>query len=480
MKILFINPGYSFEELYGDLAKAGNELPPQNIAGLAAVTRNHGFITSILDCAVTKIDLAATKRKISEISPDYVGITSTTVTVENAFQIASGIKQILPSVKIIMGGPHITALPKETLEMCPAIDVGIVGEGEDTLTELLSFDNKSKPLKEIYGIVFRDHEGKIIRTADRNLIVDIDKLPFPAWDLLPPLDKFYRPPGDSINRMPAAGLVTSRGCPGRCTFCDNRTFGRKFRSHGATYVTEMIKDLVVRCGVKEIYFQDDHFMASRKRLREICDSLIEENINLTWTCTGRISKSINPEILSLMKRAGCWQVCYGIESGSQEILNIIKKDIYLDDIRRCVKMTRKAGLSVKGFFMLGNFKETEETVNKTIKFIKELPLTDFHMCYFVPFPGSSAYNDAQQYGKFDKHWRSMNLYFPKSFVPHGFTEERIEELFRKCYRAHYLKPSVILYFAKKIRNLAILRKLLVSLMAFMVFSFSNKKQESTG
>ena len=129
--------------------------------------------------------------------------------------------------------------------------------------------------------------------------------------------------------------------------------------------------------------------------------------------------------------------------------------------------------------MLGNFKETEETVNKTIKFIKELSLTDFHMCYFVPFPGSSAYNHAQQYGKFDKHWKSMNLYFPKSFVPHGFTEERIEWLFRKCYRAHYLKPSIILYFAKKIRNLTILRKLLVSFIAFMVFSFSNKKKKST-
>lgn len=474
--ILFINPGYSMKELYGDLAESGNELPPQNLAGLAAVTRQHGYETAIIDCAAMRMDMPTLLRKVSEFSPDYVGITSTTITMENAGYVATEVKKILPSTKVIAGGPHITALHGETLERFPAIDVGVIGEGEETLTELLNLMNNDKPFNETSGIAFRDPDGEIIVTQRRELIANIDTLPLPAWELLPSIKKFYRPPGDSINRMPAVGLVTSRGCPGKCIFCDKVTFGRRFRPHSAGYVLRMIRELVENYGVKEIYFEDDYFMASRKRLIEICNGLIEANFDLTWTCTGRISKSVDENLLSLMKRAGCWQVCYGIESGSQEILDIIQKGTILNDIRECVIKTRRAGLSVKGFFMLGNFMETEETVKETIDFIRELPLTDFHMCYFVPFPGSPSYSIAEQYGRFDNIWKNMNLYTPKCFIPRGLTEEKMKELFKKCYRAHYFKPSVIFYYAKKIKNLEVLKKLIASFIAFMRFSFFRKKQ----
>lgn len=473
-KILFINPGYSLKDLYGDLAESGNELPPQTLAGLAATTRQYGYDTAITDCAAMKMDMPALLRSVSSFSPDYIGITATTITMENAGFVATEIKKSFPDVKVIAGGAHITALPEETLERFPAIDVGVIGEGEETIIQLLSCIDSNGLIADVTGIAFRGINGKIVITSRREVMSDIDVLPLPAWDLLPPIDKFYRPPGDSINRMPAIGMVTSRGCPGRCIFCDKITFGRKFRPHSASYVLALVKDLVDRYGVKEIYFQDDYFMASKKRLIEICNGLIEADYDLTWTCTGRISSSIDADLLHLMKRAGCWQICYGVESGSQKILDIIQKDTRLDDIRECIAKTRRAGLSVKGFFMLGNFLETEGTVKETMNFIRELPLTDFHMCYFVPFPGSPAYHIAEQYGRFDKTWKKMNLYSPKSFIPHGLTEERMKEFFRKCYRAHYLKPEVILYFAKKIKNMHVFRKLIASLIAFIRFSFVSK------
>lgn len=477
MKILFINPGYSLRDLYGDLAESGNELPPQNLAGLAAVTRKNGYETAIMDCAAMRMDMPTLLETVSEFSPDFVGITSTTITVENANYLAAEIKKNLPSTKIIAGGPHITALSEETLERFPAIDVGVVGEGEETLIELLNSMSNGKPFNEVSGIAFRSSNGEIIVKPRREIIENIDTLPLPAWDLLPPIRKFYRPPGDSINRMPAVGLVTSRGCPGKCIFCDNITFGRRFRPHSAGYVLRMIRELVENHGVKEIYFEDDYFMASGKRLIEICNGLIEANLDLTWTCTGRISKAVDNALLSLMKRAGCWQICYGIESGSQEILDIIQKGTRLNDIRECIEKTRQAGLSVKGFFMLGNFMETEETIKKTLDLIHELPLTDFHMCYFVPFPGSPAYGIAEQYGRFDKTWRNMNLYTPRCFIPLGLTEERMKEFFRKCYRAHYLKPSVIFYYAKKIKNFEVLKKLIASFIAFIRFSFFSRYRD---
>ncbi|MFA5142557.1 MAG: radical SAM protein [Candidatus Omnitrophota bacterium] len=471
MKVLFINPSCSLEELYGDLAGGGNELPPQTLAALAAVTRRGGYDTAILDCPVLKMDMAAILKKVADFSPDYVGITATTITMENAGRIAAGIKANTPSAKIIAGGPHVTALVEDTLERFPEIDIGVVGEGEETLIEVLRSLDRKEPLDQVRGIAFRGPDKRITVTGKRDLIRDIDTLPLPAWELLPPLGKFYNPPGDSINRMPAVGLVTSRGCPGKCIFCDNRTFGRVFRAHSPAHVLKMIRVLVEDHGVKEIYFEDDYFMASRKRLVEICNGLITAKFDLTWTCTGRISKSIDNELLKLMKRAGCWQICYGIESGSQEILDIIEKGIKLADVKECVARTRRAGLSVKGFFMLGNFLETEETIRKTMGLIRELPLTDFHMCYFVPFPGSAAYAAADRYGKFNKEWRNMNLYEPRAFVPGALTEDRMKESFKKCYAAHYFKPSVILHYARKIKNLGALKKLIVSFIAFLRFSF---------
>lgn len=471
-KILFINPGYSMKDIYGDLAESGNQLPPQTLAGLAAITREKGYHTSIIDCPAMKITISELMEDVLKISPNYVGITSTTITMDNVGNIAREIKKILPAIKVVVGGPHVTALPEETLEKFPWIDICIIGEGDETLLEVLSFyDNNEGQIEDIDGIAFRDKNGKVIVTPRRNFIANLDTLPLPAWDILPPLNKFYTPPGDSINRMPAVGLVTSRGCPGKCIFCDNTTFGRKFRYYNTDYLLRMIRELVEVYGVKEIYFMDDYFMASKKRLIDICNALIDANFDLTWTCTGRISKAVDKELLSLMKRAGCWQICYGIESGSQEILNNIQKGIDLASVRECIEKTRRAGLAVKGFFMLGNFGETEETVKATIDIIIELPLTDFHMCYFVPFPGAEAYKTADKYGRFDKTWRNANLYVPKCFIPNGFTEERLSELFRECYKAHYFKPSVILYHAKKVKNLSVLKKLFVSFIAFIRFSF---------
>lgn len=470
LDILFVNPPLSQEERYGIKFKAGGQTQPTGLALLAAITRDKGYKTAILDATALELDYDETSKKILEINPKYVGITAVTISIFNAVEIIKRIKN--KNIKVIVGGPHITAAPIETLKRFKDIDFGVVGEGDTTILELLDALENKKDLSNVKGLVLRKGEN-IFLTEAQERFMDLDSLPMPAWDLLPNLAKHYCPPAHTVKKLPATVMITSRGCPGQCTFCDNKVFGRTIRGYSAKYVMKMIKHLHKKYGIREIQFRDDNFLVFRKRLIELCNMLIKEKTGIVWTCAGRVG-SVDKETLNLMKKAGCWQIWYGIESGSQKVLDAIKKGITIEKIIESVNLTKKAGISPCGFFMIGMPTETEEDIKKTIDLLLKIPLDEFHICHLTPLPGSEIYETANSYGCFDNDWRKLSCW-KTVFVPNGLSKKKLTYYSNLALKKFYFRPRIIMHYIRKIKSFKHLKIYFIAFLGFLSYIAQKKR-----
>ncbi|KPK41824.1 MAG: hypothetical protein AMJ78_04435 [Omnitrophica WOR_2 bacterium SM23_29] len=424
----------------------GHEVPPQPLIYLGGFLRQNNFKCSLIDANALGLDIDETVKQILAFSPKCVGITSPTMLISTAGKMAKKIKENNPDIITIAGGPHITAVPKETMALYPDIDIGVLGEGEITIIELLKALEDKSDLASIEGIIYRDN-GDLKITPRRPFIKDIDILPFPAWDMLPDILKHYQQSAVRIGRLPNISIVSSRGCPFQCIFCARSVFGNTTRTHSADYIIKMIKYLIKEYKIKSISFEDENFAIYKKRLIEFCNRIIDEKIDITWDCASNVS-AVDHQILSLMKKAGCWQINYGIESGSQRILDFIKKGTKLENIRRTLKMTRDAGIITKGYFIIGHPTETRESIQDTINFIKSIDLDVFQMSFMIPLPGAELYTIADQYGEFKNDWDNMNIWTPL-FIPAGFTGEELKKESKRAYREFYFRWKPIFTYLKR-------------------------------
>ncbi|MFH2202823.1 MAG: radical SAM protein [Elusimicrobiota bacterium] len=445
--IVFIQPPMRMEQRYGRLAAAGATAPPYGICCLAAVARKHGYRAHIIDAEASRLTVEKAAEAALSFRPHYAGFTATTLTLRNAARIARLLKEADPAVRTIVGGCHVTALPEETLETHPEFDIGVLGEGEDTLIELLRRLDEGGDPESVRGLALR--RSGVVRTPRRPLIADLDSLPPPAFDLLPELARHYRPNAQSVASLPALSLMTSRGCFGQCTFCDRSVMGNKLRFHGAPFVLGMIKNLRERHGIRSISFEDDIFLALRRRLEEMA-SLWDRRRDTAWTCASRVD-AVDEKTLRLAKRLGCWQVLYGVESGSQKILDLYDKRITLDQIERVVEMSRRLGLYTKGFLMIGNPLETLETLDATRVFAKRIALTDIALSFFTPFPGAALYRAWRKYGAFDNDPEKMTGNHVV-FVPHGLSKELLQHHERKILRDFYGRVSIVWSYLRRTRD----------------------------
>ncbi|MDP3789282.1 MAG: radical SAM protein, partial [Candidatus Omnitrophota bacterium] len=357
-------------------------------------------------------------------------------------------------------------------EMFPAFDVGVLGEGEETLGELIKALESGEDINGVKGIVFRSAEG-IKLNGPRPFIENMDKLPFPAWDLLPSLAKSYRPAVINYKRLPATSLVTSRGCPGNCAFCDTKVFGTRYRIHSAGYVLKMIDHLKDNHGINDICFYDDVFTIFKQRLIDICGGLKEKRHKISWSCQARVN-SVDYETLKMMKESGCWKVSFGIESGSDDILRLMNKHIVADRSKKAIEDAKRAGLEVEGYFILGFFGETKETLEKTKKFIAESSLDTILLSYFLPFPGSPAYAHIKEYGRFEEDWRKMNVFDKPQFIPAGISAEDMVDAQNEIYRNFYFRPKMFAKYAwKMIRNPGSALRMAKSSIGLTNFVFKN-------
>ena len=448
--IIFTRPLLTAEEMYGELAPAGADEPSLGLCYLAAVTRENNYKTEIVDAMALKLKNEELAKVIAEKNPKVVGVSAVTLSVYNAGDLAKKIKALNKNIKIIIGGVHVTALPEETMNKFPEFDIGILGEAEETIIEFLkALDNKKEP-DNIPGLIIRTNNGLKI-TAKRPFIKNLDSLPMPAWDLLPDMKKYYHLPAWSLNRSASALLITSRGCSNACTYCDRGCFGNLVRAHSADYVMRMIEELYENYEVRQFRINDDNFILFKPRLKEICQKIIEKKLDIKWSCFGRASNA-DPDMLALMKRAGCWQISYGVETGSQELHNLENKNLTLGQIEKAIKLTKKAGIRTIGFTMIGHPKETIQTIKDTIKFCKRLALDDFKMVYLTPYPATPLYKEVEKYGTLNNDWRKMNAYTEPCFVPYGLTKEDLIKYRKLAYRQFYLRPKIIFSYLLQIRS----------------------------
>ncbi|MEW5947562.1 MAG: radical SAM protein [bacterium] len=475
-ELVLVNPPIGGEERYGELAGGGNYMPPLGICILANCARSRGVSVAIVDAERLEMTPQQACSSILDYSPAFVGITATTTAIHNAAHLAGLIRQSAPQTTIIAGGPHVSIIPEETMSRFPQFDCGVLREGESTLFELMDAIKNKRKLDTIPGIVRREN-GAVKINPHRPFISDLDTVPFPAWDLLPCLPRYYRGPVHSYIKLPNSSLVTTRGCPGQCTFCSQWSiFRRVFRAHSAEYVFEMMEKLWLDYRVRDVYFLDDTFTVDRERIVRLCEILISRKWKQVWSCQSRVN-FVDPEMLSLMKRAGCWQTAYGVESGSQLILDFLKKGVTLDQIRTALLWTKKAGIRTRGFFMIGVPRETTGTIRETIAFSRKLPLDDLHVSLFVPYPGSELYETACQFGDFNPDWRRMNGWFVV-FVPSGLTEAQLIAWQKTMFRAFYFRPRIIISYLKLLSNPVQLKRAFTGLFGLLNFLIRKKSKKT--
>lgn len=460
MKVLFLNPPFTD---YGGLEGHGGKALPLNLAYLAAYLRKirPDINISVLDCEGLGLHYPEIEKKIREFSPDIVSITAPTPAFLQVLEICRIIKDISPKIITVLGGPHPTALPEETTKE-KNIDISVVFEGEITFTELVDAIDKGKPLGDVRGIYFKDKNGNLYQTEKREPIKDLDSLPFPARDLFP-LEIYFPPPTKRISDKKAGNMITSRGCCYQCTYCmASFMWQRRVRFRSIKNVVDEIEECINKYGISEFNFHDELFTISKERTIEFCQEVLERNLDIAWVCMVRVDY-IDEETLRWMKKAGCKKIMFGFESGSQMILDLMKKRVALEKAEEAVKLVKKFGIKTAGNFMLGNIGETEETIRQSINLAKKLN-TDT-MAFFVasPYPGTEFYQTAKEKGYFrpDFEWKDFTLVsnnLPPLNLP-GLPAERILYWQKRAYREYYLRPRYILGKIFSIRNIVDLKNL---------------------
>lgn len=406
---------------------------------MAAVLREKKYLVKVVESASLGLSLQETGERILRENPDYVGISCTTSSVDNAGRIAQAVKNTNPEILTFVGGPHITAAPEETFRRYAAFDYGIIGEGERAFPELLAILEENGDPRKAPSAVFRQGPDIIVNPR-RKFIENLDRLPFPAFDLLPNFPRGYRPPFLNYLRGPCASVTTSRGCPHGCTFCDRAVFGNRYRHFSEGYIVELLAHLKKTYRIRHIVFADDQFTASKTRLLRLGEKILQQGLEFRWNCDARVD-TVDSEMLRLMKKAGCWMVSYGIESGSQAILDRVQKGIRLDQAEETVRRTKEAGIRAKGLFMVGFPEETEESLQKTLDFILRCPFDEINLSILTPYPGTSIYEEIRCQSGFIEDWPRMNAmnFLP---LPGNLSAERLEKFYRRILQKFYMRPAV--------------------------------------
>ena len=440
MRVFLIYPPITDRERYSsDIGAAGGRQIPLGVFCLAAAARAAGHTVGVLDAAARELTSSETAKAAAVFRADVVGFSAATVAYLRAFEVAERVRELLPGAVRVLGGPHVSAAPIEAVAGSP-FDFGVVGEGEASFCELLDVLSKGGDVSGVHGLSI-PKEGGAALTKKRLPVQNLDDLPLPAYDLLGDF-ALYNPPPCNYKKKPVANVITSRGCPGRCTFCDRSVFGRAVRFRSAESMAAEITLLVRRYGVREIAFVDDTFTLERGRIYRLFEILDARGISFPWTCMSRVN-TVDRDFLRFMKEKGLWHVSFGIESGDEVILKKIGKKISLEKARQVVSWCTELKIETKGFFMLGHPGETAESMERTVREALSMDLSDIVATINTPLPGSEQYANAEDYGTLDRSDLARYNMWAPVFVPHGLTAETLVEKHREFYRRFYLRPRIV-------------------------------------
>ena len=404
--------------------------PPIGLAYLAAVLEQDGHEIKIIDCPVCGVDHEKLKAELASFAPMLIGITSMTPTILSAFQSARVAKEACPDSTVVLGGPHATFMSKQILSQEAAVDIVVRGEGEKTILELAQHSPNLDSLHKIKGITFKNHDGQITQTPNRPFIQNLDELPLPAYKYVP-LER-YR-----IFGRTHLQVTTSRGCPYQCSFCiSSQMFGAKFRARSPKNVVDELEWLRDVHGANGISFCDDTLTLDRQRILEICEEIKNRKIGLPWGCLTRVDR-VSKEVLAKMREAKCQLIHFGVESGSQKILDAVKKGTTVGQNEKAIKLTKEEGLFVAVSVIVGYPGETKDTVEKTMDFIRKTEPDDVWLAIATPYPGTELRTLVESRGwKMSEDWSLYDIAHPVFENP-ILPSEEISKIRETFYNGFY-------------------------------------------
>jgi radical SAM superfamily enzyme YgiQ (UPF0313 family) len=424
--------------------------PPIALASLASIAKKKGPVR-LLDGNVETMTLEDLLTDIKEFAPDLIVINTGFPSIEDDMAVAKEIKETFHNIKVLAFGVYFTLLEEQGCADYPFLDFAIIGEPEETFDEIISaLDEKATDYSKIKGLAYKEDSGFQI-TAKRPLIEDLDKIPFPDRSLLKK-DRYKLPHNNKTFTL----INSARGCPYPCIYCIvGPYYGKKVRIHSIEYVINEIRECVDKHGINEILFWEEIFTIDRDRVLTLCDEILKNNLSINWAATTRVDR-LDEEMAKAMKKAGCYLLGLGIESGVQAILENAKKKQTIADIRRTVDLCKKVGIKTMGHFIFGLPGETKETANKTIRFMTKLGL-NYMQCYCaVPYPKTELGELAKKHNWVRAEKWSQYDFGGDSILHTGtMTPKDISYFRRKAFRHFYFRPLFILKTLRetKIRRL---------------------------
>lgn len=384
-KVLLIIP---YQKEVKDVKQTGSKWPRIGLAYIAGYLRERGVDVNVVDCRADNLDSTKLRRRIRKIKPDIVGLGPFTEEILDSVNVCTIAKKINPKIITVLGGPHASAIPKRTLEEFKAVDYVVFGEGEETILEVV----KGKKPEKILGLGHKKR-NKAILNKNRPLQKNIDKFPYPAWDMFP-LERYrgiltIQLREETKGKELELPILSSRGCPFQCNFC-YKSYGPSLRDRNPKLVVDEIEYDMEKYGATQFFFVEGTFGAVSSHGMEICDEIISRGLNkkIKWVSETRVDAS--EKLLKKMKEAGCVEVGFGVESGDQKILSESGKGISLKQVRKTIAAAKKIGLRVECYFIMGHPNDTLETINTTIKFANELDPDIFNIGIMIPYPGTGV------------------------------------------------------------------------------------------
>ncbi len=466
MKVLLVNP--SQEKVYG--VKMSPIYPPLGVLYIGAALKKRGHDVRLLDVDVDGVTPQTFRGTLESFNPRAVGITSVTPTVKDGLRWASETKKFDPSIRVIFGGIHATIAPLELIrETC--VDFVAFGEGEKTVVELAErIEDGTGSYSDIRGILYKVGSD-VIRNSPRELIEDLDEIEFPDTGLLRSL-ACYAPP-DAV-RTPVATIMTSRGCPGDCTFCCSKyMFTRRVRLRSVDNIVREIDRLVDSYHAKEIHIADDTFTVNKKRVVDFCERVRERGYDLQFEfMNGLRADFVDEDILRALRSIRVRNLGFGVESGSDEVLRLAKKNIDLKKVKSAFSLAKKFGFETWAFFIIGLPGETARSVEQSIRLAIELDPDFAKFLILKPYPGSEVFDYLSERNLIDSYdYDNYGVYTqPVHHLPEMSKEDMVRWQ-KRAFVQFYLRPRKLLGHALRIRSFTQLKLALRGLqfIAFNIF-----------
>jgi radical SAM superfamily enzyme YgiQ (UPF0313 family) len=463
MRILLIrhhDTGNINTRLPASINKTQGVYPPLGIAYIASSLEKEGHKVGILDSAVLGLTKNETRTAIKNFNPDVVGVTCMTSTIKGALEASKLAKDISKDIITVLGGSHLFVFPTETLTY-DYIDFGVAGEGEIVFPELILALEGKKKFRNIDGLAYKEH-GKVKFKPAKRFVRDLDSLSFPARHLLSNKKYF-----SILADHPFTTMITSRGCLYHCGYCFRKNLDNVVRFRSPKNIVDEIENCI-EMGFKEIWFYDDTFTMNKKHAIGICKEILKRNIDIKWQAVTRVD-CVDLKLLKLMKDAGCHMIRYGVESGNQKILNLMKKGITLQQSIDAIRWTKQAGIDTFCFFMIGYPGENQKTIKETIDFALKLDPDWVMFSNTTPYPLTGLMELAHKTRLLEDkdYWKKFVLGKTNERIPYKFLN--LDEKVKEAYKKFYFRPKFILRTTLKVKDIKQAKRYLSGLLALIEF-----------